>query len=311
MRKKALFLVLLIFLCQSSYALEKVGQSGAQFLKLGVGARAIGMGEAFIAIADDASALYWNPAGLTNISSKEFTFTHTKWVADINWDFAGYAHKLPGIGTIGISAGALTMDDIEETTSLNPYGTGRYFTASDYMVGLSYARMLTDKFSVGGTVKYVAQYLDEEEAIGFAVDVGTLYNTGFKTIRLGMAIQNFGGDMKFIEDEYPMPVTFKFGMAMDFMDSDMHKVTGSVEMNHPADNAETVNIGGEYWFNSMIALRAGYKYNYDAEGLTAGAGFQLPIGFANLQLDYAYTDIGYLADSFADSPHRLTLGLKF
>jgi hypothetical protein len=259
--------------------------------------------------------LYWNPAGLTRIAHGEFTVTHTKWVADINWDFVGLAYRFPGIGTVGISGGFLTMDDMDETSPTSRpeegYRTGRLFTASDYVLGVSFARMLTDKFAVGGTVKYVAQYLDQEEAIGFAVDVGTLYDTGFKTIRLGMTIQNFGGDMKFVEDKYPLPMAFKFGMAMDFMDTGAHKITGSAEMNHPSDNAETLNFGTEYWFNNMLALRGGYKLNYDAEGLTAGVGVKLGIGFAKLNLDYAYTDVGDMAHSFASSAHRITVGFLF
>jgi hypothetical protein len=316
MKKRILVIttiVTLLFLCQSSFALDKVGQSGAQFLKLGVGARAIGMGGAFTAVANDASALYWNPAGLTNVMSKEFTFTHTKWVADINYEYAGYAHKLPGIGTIGLSMSALTMDDIEITTPLNPQGNGEYYTASDYMMALTFARMLTDKFSVGGTVKYIGQYIDDESANGFAVDVGTLYDTGFKTLRLAMSIQNFGGDMKFVEEEYPLPITFKFGVAMDVVDTGMHLLTTSVEMNHPNDNAEQVNWGVEYWFNNMFALRSGYKFNSDSVGLSAGLGAKVPISFAQLMVDYAYTDVGHMAkdDEFGENAHRISLGLAF
>ena len=114
-----------------------------------------------------------------------------------------------------------------------------------------------------------------------------------------------------IEDEYPLPMTFKFGMAMDIMDTQAHKITASIEMNHPSDNAETINMGAEYWFNRMFAIRTGYKLNYDEEGLTAGAGVNVPVGFAKLKLAYAYTDVGHLADSFANSAHRITLGFIF
>lgn len=306
-------LILITLLPISSFAEEfvKVAQSGAQFLKIGVGARATGMGEAFIAVADDANALYWNPAGLVNINGKAVTATYTKWIADINHAYVGYAQYFPGLGTFGVSFLSLSYGDMD-VTRVGVGKTGETFGASDFMAGLSYSRRLTDKFSVGGTLKLLNSYIADESTSGWAADVGTLYDTGFRTIRLGMVIQNFGPDQKFISEEYPLPITFKAGVAMDVLTKTNHNLTTSIEMRHPNDNSETVQMGGEYWFNNMIATRLGYKYNYDADGLTAGFGVRLGFGANKFEFDYAYTDMGeYLGPDFGDNVHRVSVGLSF
>ncbi len=312
--KRLLFitsLVLITLLPMTSFAFVKVAQSGAQFLKIGVGARAIGMGEAYVAVADDANSLYWNPAGLVNIENREIAFAYTKWVADIDHGFLGYAQHLPGIGTFGLSFIGLSVGEMEETLpGLGP--TGRTFGASDFMAGASYARRLTDKFSFGGTIKFIHSYLADETASGWAADMGTLYDTGFRTIRIGMVIQNFGPNQKFIEEEFPIPITFKAGMAMDILTRNKHAITTSIEMRHPNDNAETVQMGGEYWFNNVFATRLGYKYNYDTEGFTAGFGMRFDIGTNKFSFDYAYADVSeYLAPDFMDNPHRISAGFSF
>ncbi|RMH71626.1 MAG: hypothetical protein D6675_06335 [Gemmatimonadetes bacterium] len=307
----SLLLTLMFLFPTSALALDKVAQSGVQFLKIGVGARAVGMGEAFVAVADDPTALYWNPAGLVNVEGKAFTVSYNKWIAETTHSFVGYAQYFPGLGTFGISFVNFSVGEIDETEPGIGL-TGRTYGASDFMAGLSYSRRLTDKFSVGGTLKMINSYIADESAAGWAADVGTLYDTGFRTIRLGMVIQNFGGDIKYIGEDTPLPITFKAGVAMDLLNRDAHAVTGSIEMRHPNDNAETVQMGGEYWFNNMVATRLGYRYNYDAGGLTAGFGVRLDIGGSQFELDYSYTDMGeYLGPNFGDNPQRIGATLKF
>lgn len=303
---------------QASFA--KTGTSGAQFLKIGVGCRGVGMGGAFVATADDASAAYWNPAALVRVPGTQFQFSGTKLYADMMYGNGIVTREFAGIGTVALQFGLLSSGDMNLTTVTNPDGD-ETFTCSDMVVGVSFGRMLTDRFSAGMTAKYVRETWDDVSAGGIAVDLGTLYDTGFKTLRIGMSIQNFGPELTPSGDaqtwnagedsttaysSYSMPMTFKLGLAMDVVDQGPHQVTVEVDGVHPADNVEQVNIGAEYWYNNMIALRGGYRVNTDEEGLAAGAGFRVPMGDKALTLDYAYQDFNRL-----EMVHRASLGFSF
>lgn len=305
-------------IAQASFA--KVGTSGAQFLKIGVGCRGVAMGGAFVASADDPSAAYWNPGALVRVPGTQFQFTGIQLYGDILYGNGIVSHEMPGIGTFALQFGLLSSGDMDLTTVENSSGT-ETFTCSDMVVGLSYGRMLTDRFSAGLTAKYVREAWDDISAGGVAVDIGTLYDTGFKTLRIGMAIQHFGPELQpdgqattwFSGNDslhdytaYSMPMTFKLGLAMDVVDQGPHQMTVEVDGVHPNDNVEQINIGAEYWYNNMIALRGGYRVNSDEEGLTAGAGFRVPMGEKALVLDYAYQDFNRL-----DMVHRASLGFSF
>lgn len=322
MRKILLLLPLAVVLLfpNTGFGQAKVGTAGAQFLEIGVSARAMGMGEAFLGVADDASVLYYNPAALSLLSQKEAIFTHIDYPAEINYEFAGLVVPAPSIaGTFGISFYMLGMDDMEVTGYYSRTGidtvrnTGQTFTAKDYALGVSYGAGLTDRFSLGITLKYIAQYIEEESATGWAADIGTYYDTGFRNFKICMALANFGPDMKFIEEPYPLPIDFRFGTSIDVINSASSQLTFAAQASHPNDNLEKYNFGLEYWYNSMFAVRAGKKFNYDYYdesdafgGMTFGAGARLMISDYQLALDYAYQDLGWL-----DSVNRFSLGLKF
>lgn len=303
---------------QASFA--KVGTSGAQFLKIGVGCRGVAMGGAFVATADDPSAAYWNPGALVRVPGTQFQFTGTQLYGDILYGNGIVTHEMSGIGTFALQFGLLSSGDMDLTTVTNP-GTGETFTCTDMVVGVSFGRMLTDRFSAGMTAKYVREAWDDVSAGGVSVDLGTLYDTGFKTLRIGMAIQHFGpelqpsgegttwysgGDSLDTYDSYSMPMTFKLGLAMDVVDQGPHQMTVEVDGIHPNDNVEQVSIGAEYWYNNMVALRGGYRVNTDEEGLAAGAGFRIPMGDKTIILDYAYQDFNRL-----EMVHRASLGFSF
>ncbi len=303
----------------SSFA--KVGTTGAQFLQIGVGARGVAMGGAFIATANDPSAVYWNPGAVVKAEGTQVQFSGTQLYGDILYGSGLVTHEQPGVGTFGFQFGLLSSGDMDVTTVEDPDGTGETFTCSDMVAGLTFSRMLTDRFSAGLTVKYVRESWDDVSAGGVAVDLGTLYDTGFKTLRIGMTIQHFGpeltpngefttyfsgDDSLHTYDSYSMPMTFKIGMAMDVLQSANHHITVEVDGVHPPDNLEQVNMGAEYWFNNMFALRGGYRVNTDEEGLAAGAGFRIPMGGSTLSLDYAYQDFNRL-----EMVHRASLGVAF
>ncbi len=275
----------------------KVGTSGAQFLEIGVSARADGMGGAFVAVADDASAMYYNPAGLVQLEGREVVMTWVEYPADINYGFAAIAIPLSFGGVFGLSFYNLSAGDMPVTTYEYPLGEpGWTFTAKDYAFGASYSRYLTDRFSLGVTVKLIDELYEVERATGWAADVGTNYNTGFRNFKITMVISNFGPDMKFISQAYPLPINFHFGAAIDVLDGEQHKATFAMEGSHPSDNLEKYNAGLEYWYNDMFAVRVGDRFEHDLSGVTWGLGFKVPWGERNLSADYARQDLGVLGD---------------
>ncbi|UCE06700.1 MAG: PorV/PorQ family protein [bacterium] len=336
--KKSILLILIVFLTftiNNTFGQSKAGTSAAQFLKIGVGARAIGMGEAFVALSNDALALYWNPAGLALLENVNLTTTHTEWFAGLYHDFVGAGIPL-GDFSLGVSMMLLNSDEIEITTLEQPDGTGIYYDATDLSLAVSYARKLLDRFTVGITGKYIQQKLYNESASGLAIDVGTILHTGFHGLRIGMCLSNFGTEMKLdgrdlivpydpgediaitpsIEakkstEAWPLPANFRVGIAVDllgtsgnsFISNESSRLTLALDGCHPTDNEERGNIGLEYMWNNRIALRMGYKYNYAEENLTFGGGFNIGLGRANFVIDYAWADFGRL-----EYVHRFTLG---
>ncbi|MEK9138460.1 MAG: PorV/PorQ family protein, partial [Bacteroidota bacterium] len=179
----------------------KVGTTAAKFLSIPVGARALGMGGAFVAVANDASAMYWNPSGLASITQSEAVFAHANWLADIDFNYGGVIMPMEDVGIIGVNFTSLSMAEMERTTEDRPEGTGQYFSAGSFAVGVSYAKKLTDWFSIGGNVKYINEHIWNSSATGFAVDVGTLFTTPFPGLKFGVAISNFGTKMRMTGDD--------------------------------------------------------------------------------------------------------------
>jgi hypothetical protein len=207
---------------------------------------------------------------------------------------------------MGFFMSMLSMDDMEITTPYHPEGTGENFTCSEYYGGISLATDLTDKFSAGLTAKYLSSYLfnDEIGAKGWAIDIGTMYRSGFHSMRFGMAITNFGPDIKYIEESHPLPINFRAGIAMEVLETVNHMVTVAFEGSHPNDNVERANLGVEYWFNSFLALRGGYRFEYDDEQWSVGGGVNIKKGM--IRVDYALSHFEYLTDV-----HRITAILAF
>ena len=292
---------------------EKVGTFDGQFLKITVGARAAGMGNAFVAVADDASSLYWNAAGIARIDTdkSELSLNHANWIADMSFDQIGYVFHVKRIpGAFGVSARALSMNPMVETTAYQPdpvTGTGRTFDAGMMTVGLTYARSFTDKFSAGLTGNFINEGLAEFSQQTYSFDVGTLYDVGAFGMKIGMTISNIGSQISFIDREARIPAMFRVGSSLALMQRADQQIVGSFEFSHPPDNAERLNIGAEYMFKNFVFVRGGYNINYDAEGVAGGAGFHFPVSVAGeANLDYAYTDMRDLG-----GVHRLSLTFEF
>jgi len=336
-----LFLIILLAQPLTVRGIDRVGTTSFQFLKLPVGVRGIGMGNAFVAGAADASAIYWNPAGLGWAKKYEVLLAHINLPADIKYDNIGIALPFSTtIGAFGLSVGVLHMDDLVVRTAISPEGTGEVVTASDIMFSLSYSRLISDRFTFGVLAKYIREELANYVSDGVSFDAGVQYQTEFRSMRLGMVIQNFGPDSRFggafndfrtssgtggaVQtrnfESAPLPITFKAGviadletmLGMDLGESIQGNLAGQFE--HPGDNKERLNGGVELMFSQRLALRGGYNFNYDTDRFTVGFGVMVPIGARNnLRIDYAYADQSDLNDTsaFLNQPHRFSLAFQF
>lgn len=287
---------------------EKVGTMGGQFLKIPIGARATGMGGAFVSVADDPSAIFWNPSGIARLNESAVSFNHLMWAADVQMTQASYIFHVGFLpGTLGINARSLYMDQQPVRDVFHPEGTGEFFDAGDVSFGVSYARSLTDKFSAGFSVNYNRSGLADFSSDSYTLDFGTLYTTGFRSLQIGMAISNLGSDMRFVERQVKMPTVFRVGVSMNVYRDETHAFLSSAEFSHPPDNAERGNWGAEYSFRDFFRLRGGYNFGYDSEGVAGGLGVRFPSSVTgNAGLDYSYTDMGTLG-----SAHRFSLDLEF
>lgn len=298
---------------------QRTGTAAAQFLKIGVGARASAMGEAFVGIANDASALYWNPAGIVQIEKNQMMIGHVEWLVDIKHEFIGYVHKLNSTSSLGIQFTSLHTEDMPVTTEFEPKGTGEYFTFSDGLVGITYASKLTDKFSFGGTIKYFDETLDNISMSGVLVDFGTFYRVGIGSARFAVVITNFGGQLTPKGEinllngtavnnfqSFNPPTFFRVAYAQEIFENENNSLTSSIQLNHPNDNSENISIGFEYWWGESIALRSGYKLNVDEENLSFGAGVNTTVSGTNLTVDYSFSNFGLLG-----YVNRFSLNLNF
>ncbi len=310
MKRIAIMLTILLVLPTAANAagFAKVGTFGGQFLKIGVSARATGMGSAFTGVADDATAVFYNAGGLVNVLGNEVSLNHVVWAADTKLSTAVVAFNPRTIpGTFAFSVRSFWMDPQLERTAYNPEGTGRTFDAGSTSFGLSYARFFTDKFSAGVTLNYLHMGLAESAVNTGSFDFGIMYRIGIKDLKLGMTIQNLGGKFQFDERESKLPMTFKVGASFNAFKNENQALLVALEFAHPADNLEHANAGLEYALNNMFFVRGGYHINYDTDGLAFGFGAAIPTGeTTRLQADYSGVDMGPLG-----LVHRLTLSVMF
>ncbi|MCX6639903.1 MAG: PorV/PorQ family protein [bacterium] len=285
---------------------ERAGTTSMTFLKIGVGARAEGLAGAFAPIADDPSCLYWNPAGMVRMRGKSGAiFNFVQWPASLQYSFLGWVHSIDQNSSVGLFAASLSLPEFEETTVTQPHGTGRYVNYGDLLIGASYARSLTDRFSVGLTFKYARETLDDLHMPAYLGDIGTLYFTGLGDIRLGASLQHFGPNLRpggtyesssssGKYQEYPPPTLFRLGAAGSVINTPLHNLIVAVALEHPVDNSENLAFGAEYTYRNIIALRGGRKINRGEESWTAGLGIRIPYRGWQIEFDYAFTDFGRL-----------------
>ncbi len=305
--------------------LSKVATSMGQFLKIGAGARGTALGDAYTPLVKDVSAMYWNPAGLQKIGRTSVGVSRTQLYAGITVDYLGASVPVDPSTTIGVSVLYLNSGEMDLTTIEEPEGTGQTFDAASSALGLSVARSLTDRFDLGITIKYITERLFREEATTIAFDIGSQFDTGIYGMKLGMSLTNFGGKMKLDgpdldrnyeneetstsysagarlkTEEWPIPLVFRLGVSADLlgpesevMKDEKNRLTLILEGNDPVDNLLRYNLGLEYEWNTVFALRVGYKDNYDEAKWTAGFGMDFSKFGIDARIDYAFNDYGLL-----------------
>ena len=279
---------------------NNVGSSGSLFEKIGVGARAAGMGGAFSALADDISALFWNPAGIARLKGDNVSATYTAWFGGISHNFIGAVLPISdryrfGVSLIVLDNGALQKSTIQKDVN------GGTFNANDMAFGITIAGAMTDRFSFGATIKYIRSSIVDLSADGIAFDAGSLYQTDFYHMKISLALTNLGPDRSFqgnslsivaqdntinttsrgldallVTSNFSLPLSFRIGVGTDVFQGtfDDQKLNVAFDFAAHSDGPETYNIGGEYVWNDILAIRAGYGFNQDQLGLGLGAGFK-------------------------------------
>lgn len=275
------------------------GSAGLAFLKLGVGARAIGMGDAYVAMGGDASCIYWNPAGCASVSGTDIVVMHSEWFQDIRYEYVGAVRsdcrQSYGVGIVG-----LYMDDLDRRDIYGDFeGT---FGVFDFSVTGTYARRLTEYLDVGGSAKYLHQKIDDETAKGFAVDLGARYAVpAVEGLSAGVAVQNLGPQMSFIEDKFDLPALYRIGAAYRTPVERVNGVllfAGDAVLSHDGDPKG--HFGVEFEYSEMLALRFGYRTGWDNQNVSVGLGARV----GQLRFDYAYVPFySNLGDT-----HRVSLG---
>jgi len=300
---------------------SKVGTTAANFLTIPVGARATGMGSAFVAVANDVSSVFWNPAGLSWIEKNELNISYSEWLVNTKHNWVAFGLKLGDFDAIALSFNQLDFGSEEITTPDQPNGTGQFWSADDLAITLTYAHFLTDKLSVGGNFKYITQNIYNESANAFAIDVGLLFHTEIAGLNIGMNISNFGTEMKLdgkdllepvdidpsntgnnaniasrlSTDSWPLPLVFSVGISWEMIKEEMWNITIATDANIPNNQVSYINTGGEIVWNDMVSVRGGYyALGKDASvtGLTAGFGIKYDFGSFLGKVNYSYTDYG-------------------
>lgn len=325
MIKKRIFVGVLLFagvmlLTMRAEAFEKVGTTSLQYLKVNTDARSTGMGDAYTAFADEVSGIMWNPAAIARISKVGVAASYVDYFIDTDISSFAVALSLGNFGNIGVHGIRANYGEMEVTSvdllgyqgdTYVPGRTGEFINPGGTTFGLTYSRPLTNRFSFGLTAKYVSEDLIRADASAIAFDLGARFRTEFRSLVVALSVKNFGEEVKFLEESYPLPQTFNVGIAGYLIGTDQEGflfntsnmgLAFAVDLQHPRDYDQQMNFGLEYSLFNTLYGRVGYKFNYDAEGLAGGFGIRT-LGFS---ADYSISDYG----EFLDTVHRFSLGFS-
>ena len=333
--KQASFICFIILLSASfSFGQQqKLAQTGMKFLSLSLDARGSGLSSSTTSLEDGAASMFYNPAGMARLDNfTSISLGRVNYIADINYNYASasFAPYNGDYGIIGLSFESVDYGQFQGTIRADntqgfvDVGT---FSPTAMAFGIGYAKALSEKFAVGGIVKYVAQslgtsvvnvgptgnYITEENKTNvLAFDFGIIYKTGFKSLAFGMDVKNFSREVRYKTESFQLPLLFKMGISMNVfdlipnIDQNMHSFLVSVDASHPRDYPEQLSIGGEYTFMKLISLRVGYISPTDVEGISAGLGIKHDFAGYNFAFDYSFT-----AYKVFSNVHRFTFTFAF
>ncbi len=304
---------------------KKVGTSSAAFLRIPVGVKGVAMGSAFTSIADDGSALFWNPGNISRSDRPTLFVHHSPWLPGLDFNYLGFLLPVRRLGVFGVEVVSLASQEMDITTPEAPMGMGETFSAASTAVGIAYARSLTNRFSIGAAVKFINERIYNTNAAGVAFDVGTLFLTPFRDVRFGVSICNIGTRMQmggedlntYVDvaptqegnndnivsqlktDRFDLPIVMRIGLSWDRKITSGSRITVACDGVNPNDDSPYLNAGTEFAaFNELLVLRGGYNELFLADrekGLTLGAGFKIPrFAEMDLTLGYAYQEFHYL-----------------
>ncbi|HMA61401.1 MAG TPA: PorV/PorQ family protein [bacterium] len=285
-------LILSFFVIIQAEDFKKVGTVGYTFLEVPVTARQAGMGQAAGAIVKNSgiTPLFLNPAVLGFQKRYVAGISYSKWLANINHHSGGVSIPSQYLGNFGIGVNYFDYGTMDRTiqTGFGLYEKAGNYTAQSLSLGMTYARQLTDKFSYGLRFKWVEETIYNYSSSNALLDMGIIYYTNFNSLRIGGMVSNFGVESKFIGDSFKMPTTLRLALAYDFIINDKQSLTLVGEVSHPSDNLEKIHIGFEYNLNDLLYLRTGYKYKYDEDKISYGAG----INWDKFMLDASFIPFG-------------------
>jgi hypothetical protein len=308
---------------QTSLGGQRAGTSSGTFLKIGVDARGVALGGAYVALVEGPFAPFYNPAGISKMRHPEAAFSYARWPADIGIYAFSFGRPWGDAGAALAVSAEYVGTSLDETDEYHPLGTGRTFSYSDLLLGFSAARPFTDRLSIGISAKFFRE--DLGSGVGgpvtqsWLVDAGTSYLIGTLNGRLAIGLLNFGPDLKpegtfyssIRRDQvdyasFSAPTSFRIGLSMEPYRRGAHALLASTEVVHVADNQESFRGGLEYSYQGRYFVRTGMDPSADAMKFSAGLGLSLPFAGSNLKIDYAYTDGGPLL-----AIHRWSVVLPF
>jgi len=299
--KKYFVLIVMISVLGSNSVMangpHRVGTTTANFLEIGYGSAGIAMGDAYVSMVEDVSAVYWNPAGLAFMPNSEAQFMVQPWLVDVNTSFLAVGIPVNGLGTVAFSLTYMDFGDMEVTNLEMQEGTGEMFSASDFALSVSYGRAIATWFAFGASAKYISSQIWHTRGSAFAFDLGVMIKTRFFSpsgkqqdgMRLGMSISNYGTRLKydgtdllnpidilpdengnyhdvpgqFRLNEWELPQIFRVGFSVNPLIMGNQTVTVAVNALHPNNNSESINLGMQYKINipafGELYLRGGYK----------------------------------------------------
>ncbi len=303
---------------------SRTGSTGMQFLKIAPDARTTALGGAAVGISNDPTAMFWNPAGISRGDTGKFevALSHTSYYANSNLNYIGIITKNGKYSFFGLQVLSLNYDEMIETTEFQPGGTGRLVNINNTLIGLTYARILTDNFSFGVNAKWANEGIADVVVNNVLFDLGLTYNIGLINSKFGVSFANFGvnvapsGEVSVLKmtgetniqsfSEVSVPSAFRIGGSFDPIRSNTNNLMIAMQLSHPTDNNETLAIGAEYAWKKLLFGRMGYEFGSDEKYAipTLGMGIKLRKRLGTFKIDYSLSNKERLGNL-----HRLTLGI--